>query len=202
MKLFYSKFSPFARKVLITAHITGHIKNIEIVDFMKSGSFKPSEDYHKSNPLLKIPALQITPDNTIIDSPIICEYLNSISHKDKIYPTDQAHYFFQRKIESIADGATDATVLRRYESLRPTNLFSIDYDKSQKLKIENSLNYLESITDQLTNLHYIGELSVMCLLSYLDMRFPHEDWRISRPKLSNWYDECQNWEPFRATVIG
>jgi glutathione S-transferase len=202
LKLFYSKYSPFARKVLITAHLTGHVDHIEIIDFMKTGSFKPSEDYHRSNPLLKIPALQILPDNAIIDSPVICEYLNAFSLQDNIYPLDQNEYFFQRKLESIADGACDATVLRRYESLRPTNLFSQDYDNTQKLKVENSLDYLETIADDFKTPYMIGEISIMCMLSYLDLRFSKEDWRISRPKLTKWYEECQTWEPFQSTSLG
>lgn len=169
---------------------------------MASGSFKPPEDYFRSNPLLKIPALQITPDNAIIDSPVICEYLNAFSLQDNIYPLEQNQYFHQRKIESIADGACDAVVLRRYESLRPPHLFSHDYDTTQKLKVENSLDYLETITHEFTTPSMIGEISVMCLLSYLDVRFPEEDWRTPRPKLTKWYEECQNWEPFQATELG
>ncbi len=202
MKLFYSPFSPFTRKVLITAQITGHFKDIETIDTISSGTFKLSEDYHRSNPLLKIPALQISPDNSIIDSKIICEYLNANSKKDSIYPKNQDQYFLQKKIEAIADGATDATVLRRYESLRPTNLFSQDYDDKQKLKVDNSLNYLESQIDDLKNLHMIGEISIMCMLSYLDLRFPKENWRTTRPKLSKWYEECRTWEPFLSTRLG
>lgn len=202
MKLFYSQFSPFTRKVLITAQITGHFKDIETIDTMSSGTFKLSEDYYRSNPLLKIPALQITTDNAIIDSKIICEYLNVNSKQDSIYPKNQDQYFFQKKIEAIADGATDATVLRRYESLRPANLFSQDYDDKQKLKVDNSLNYLENQTYALNNLHLIGEISVMCMLSYLDLRFPNEDWRTTRPNLSKWYQECHTWEPFRSTRLG
>ena len=169
---------------------------------MKSGAFNPDKDFHRSNPLLKIPALQIAPDNSIIDSPVICEYLNAFSLQDNIYPIDQTQYFFQRKLESIADGATDATVLRRYESLRPPNLFSEDFDCKQKLKVEHSLDYLESISHQFTTPYMIGEISVMCLLSYLDLRFPKDDWRSTHPKLTDWYKDCQTWEPFQATTLG
>lgn len=201
MKLYFSKFSPFARKVLLTAYITDQIKKIEIVDLGQSGAFKPGPEYFQTNPLLKVPALQINPQESLIDSPIICEYLNSLSPRDKIYPSNTKDYFFQRKIESIADGVADAVVLRRMESLRPANLFSADYDNSQKLKIENGLNYLESICDRLNQRYMIGEIAVMCLLGYLDLRFPQENWRSSRPHLTQWFLECQNWEPFKNTKI-
>jgi len=202
LKLYYSQYSPFTRKVLITAQITGHAKDIETIDTMTSGTFKLSEDYHRANPLMEIPALQVTPDDTIIDSKIICEYLNLNTKKDTIYPTNQDQYFFQRKLEAIADGACDATVLRRYESLRPTNLFSQDYDDKQKLKVDNSLNYIESLIPKLTTPYMAGEISVMCMLSYLDLRFPREDWRTNRPNLTKWYEECQTWEPFKTTRLG
>lgn len=169
---------------------------------MASGTFSLSEDYYRLNPLLKIPALQVNPDNTIIDSKVICEFLNMNSKKDSIYPKNQDQYFFQKKIEAIADGFTDSTVLRRYESLRPENLFSKDYDEKQKLKVDNSLNFLESITQELKSLHLIGAISVMCGLSYLDLRFPKEDWRATRPNLSKWYEECRTWGPFKTTNLG
>ena len=199
MKLYFSKFSPFARKVLLTAYITDQIKNIETIDFGQTGRFVPNDDYYKTNPLLKIPALEISKDEAIIDSPIICEYLNGHSKKDKIYPPNQKNYFFQRKLESIADGACDATVLRRQESIRPPELFSKDWDNTQKLKVDNSLNYLETLVPQFQKPYLIGEISIMCLLGYLDFRFAHEDWRTPRPQLAKWFKECDQWRPFQET---
>lgn len=199
MKLYFSAFSPFARKVLLTAYVTDQIKNIKTIDFGQTGRFVPSDDYYKKNPLLKIPALEINGQEAMIDSPIICEYLNTISKKDKIYPQNQSEYFFQRKIESIADGACDATVLRRQESIRPPELFSKDWDTAQKLKVDNSLNYLETLVPQFKKPYQIGEISVMCMLGYLDFRFSHEDWRTPRPKLTKWFKDCEEWAPFQQT---
>ncbi len=199
MKLYFSKFSPFARKVLLTAYITDQIALIETIDLGKTGSFKPDANYYKINPLLKVPALELNTEETLIDSPVICEFLNSTSKKDKIYPPNSKEYFFQKKLESIADGAVDATVLRRLESLRPTNLFSSDFDQSQKLKADNSLDYLEILTSKFKQPYMIGELATMCLLGYLDLRFPNEDWRTPRPNLTKWFDECRTWPAFANT---
>ena len=54
MKLFLSKTSPFARKVRMTAHSLGLLKEIEMISV---DVYQKDDHYKKINPLIKIPAL-------------------------------------------------------------------------------------------------------------------------------------------------
>lgn len=200
LKLYYSPISPFTRKVLATALITGLHEKIEIVDLMASGTFIPTEEFKKSNPLAKIPTLVLDNGQSVIDSTIICEYLNSITVKDSIYPKDQDSYFLQKKFEALADGAMDAAVLRRYESLRPPEQQSQEYDQKQKEKIALTYQYLENNIELLgTNHFYIGEISVVSMIGYLDYRFASENWLAQAPKLKKWYDHVRAIDLFKET---
>lgn len=80
------------------------------------GHFYSDTGTQKTNPLVKIPTLVLDSGESVIDSPVICEYLNSISLAGTIYPKDQNLYFLQKKFEALADGAMDAAVLRRKRS--------------------------------------------------------------------------------------
>lgn len=198
LKLYYSTSSPFARKVLITAILTGQRNQIELIDFGKTGIFNP--DYDMKNPLGKIPALEISPDNVMIDSPIICEYLNFKSTTQKIFAEIHTEaYFGQKKIEALADGLMDAAVLRRYEVLRPKELFSTDFDQKQAYKIGQSLHYFESNLFLLKPELSIAEISVLCALAYLDFRFPNENWRTNHAGLAQWFEKASLHPAFQAT---
>lgn len=204
MKLYYSKASPFTRKVLMTAAITGHRENIDIIDFGKTGTFMPSSDFHEKNPLIKIPALEIDNGETIVDSPIICEYLNDSSKTGLfVYPkhNEQQDYYLARKLEAIADGMSDAAVLRRYEAMRPEQLRSQEYDQKQKAKIENGLIFFEKNINLLkTDRLMIGEISLLCCLDYLNLRFPEEKWLEKSLIVKKWHNSMQSIDVVKKTA--
>lgn len=192
MKLYYSHISPFTRKVLATALITGLYEKIEIIDLMGSGTFTPTDEFKKANPLAKIPAMVLPNGESVIDSPVICEYLDAKSIKGSIYPKDEEQYFLQKKFEAIADGCMDAAVLRRYESLRPAAQQSAEYDQKQKEKMTLSFQYFESQASKLgTKDFYIGEISVVAMIGYVDYRFASENWLSATPNLKKWYDQVR-----------
>lgn len=202
MKLYYSKTSPFVRKVLITAWICGKFNDIKIIDLNPNGTYSPDENYKTKNPLTKIPALEIHNNDTLFDSPVICEYLAKISQNHHIYPQDFETYFFQKKIEALSDGLCDAAVLRVMESRRPHHERSASFDLSQATKVQNALDYLETVTYRLSNIPdrmQIGDITTACALGYLDFRFPNEPWHDNHPQLANWFSTIKNWSAFEKT---
>ncbi|AZZ37248.1 glutathione S-transferase [Bdellovibrio sp. qaytius] len=189
MKLYYANLSPYTRKVIATAMITGLLDKLEIIDLMSTGKYIPTPELKKANPLGKIPALLLANGETVVDSPVICEYLDAKSIKGSIYPKDEDAYFFQRKLEALADGCTDATLLRRYESVRPPELQSAEWDAKQKEKMALSFQYFDSVASRLgTSEFYIGEISIVAMIDYADIRFPQENWLSTAPNLKKWYD--------------
>lgn len=192
MKLYYSHISPFTRKVLATAIIAGLYDKIEIIDLMASGTFQPTDEFKKANPLAKIPTLVLANGEAIIDSPVICEYLDAKSVKGSIYPANEEAYFLQKKFEALADGCMDAAVLRRYESLRPAAQQSAEHDEKQKEKMALSFAYFESMVSKLgTTEFFIGEISIVSMIGYVDYRFASENWLAQAPNLKKWYDQVR-----------
>jgi hypothetical protein len=72
MKLRYGSTSPFVRKVLVTAIETGQDGEIERV---KTNTADP--ELATCNPLNKIPALTLDDGSILIDSAVICEFLDT-----------------------------------------------------------------------------------------------------------------------------
>jgi len=190
MKLRYSPTSPYVRKVVVLALETGLDAKIERI-VTASAPDKPHAELGKENPLNKVPCL-LTDDGLVLyDSPVICEYLDSLHGGRKWYPSGNARWHALRQM-ALADGILDAALLRRYEILRPESERSGGWDKAQKLKVDQALASLEAEckgfpdggSDQLT----IGHVSIGCALGYLDFRFAAEEWRKGRPNLAKWYE--------------
>lgn len=189
MKLYYSKASPFARKAILSAHVLGLSSSLELfpVDV-----YQPPADYKNINPLIKVPALEINPGEILTNSPFICQYMNEISRNGKkIFP--QGHDLWKAlNDESIADGATEAAVARRWEShLRSPDKFDSKIDSRHKEKIQNALSYFEKKLADFSNTELrIQEISLLCSWDYLQFRFAHESWDQSFQKISAW---AQSW---------
>jgi glutathione S-transferase len=119
MKLFYGAISPFARKVLITAHERGIADQIELVSAALT-PVSPDADVSRSNPLGKIPALVRSDGSTLYDSRVICAWLDTQGIGPSLYAPKGADRFDVLRREALADGIMDAAVLMRYEEvLRP-----------------------------------------------------------------------------------
>ena len=83
MKLRYSPASPHVRKVAVVAHETGLIDRLEIVP---TNVWASDTDIGRDNPLGKVPALTTDGGEVLFDSPVICEYLDSLHDGAKLYP--------------------------------------------------------------------------------------------------------------------
>lgn len=198
MQLRYSPTSPYVRKVMVTAIETGLDQNIEKIP---TNPWAPDTDLPDDNPVGKVPALRLDSGETLFDSPVICEYLDSLHHGEKLFPAAGDARWNVLRLHALADGILDAAVLRLLEGKRPAELQSKDWTERQKKAIDRSLDELERKSDQLEGKPTtMAHVACGCALGYLDFRFPGDDWRDGRPKLSEWYEEFSKRESMRATV--
>jgi len=84
MKLAFSPASPYVRKVTACAIKRGLDKQVERV---KIGTTDP--ELLKFNALSKVPTLILDDGTTVFDSPVICEYLDSVGSAPKLFPADR-----------------------------------------------------------------------------------------------------------------
>ena len=197
MKLRYSPTSPYVRKVLAAAIETGLDKGIERVPVNFTD---PKSDLPRQNPLGKVPTLVTDEGETLFDSPVICEYLDSKSAGAKLFPREGAPRWKALRLQALADGILDAAVGRRQEGMRPANMRSKDVDAKQATAVERSLDALEGDAGALEGALTIGQVAVGCALGYLDFRFAPDRWREKRPKLAAWYDKFSKRPSMAATA--
>ena len=182
MKLFYSSASPFVRKVLATAIAAGVGDQIERVT---TNPWESPAELLAQNPLAKVPCLITAEGLTLFDSPVICDYLDSLGEAG-LFPARGPARWRALKQQAIADGIMDAAIIRRMEGTRPGDEARDQVMERQRQIVQGGLNSLE--TDPPEDGLDIGTITIACCLGWLDFRFAHEPWRDKRPTLAAWFE--------------
>ncbi|MCA3070561.1 MAG: glutathione S-transferase [Rhodocyclaceae bacterium] len=186
MKLYISPASPFARKVRLVAHEAGLASRVDEIPTAVS-PLKPNGDLAKANPLMKLPTLVTDEGFALFDSPVICEYLDSLNAGRKLFPAAGAARWSALRQQAIADGILDAAIGVRYQTaLAPKELQWTDWQDGQRTKWKQALDFLEADAKSLEGEPTIGSLSVAATLAWLDFRYGADDWRKGRPALASW----------------
>jgi glutathione S-transferase len=193
MKLRYGSTSPFVRKVLVTAIENGQEGEIERV---KTNTADP--ELGRCNPLNKIPALVLEDGSVLIDSAVICEFLDA-RKGGRLFPKDATRWPTLSRM-ALCDGILDASILRRYEAQRPEALRSIEWDKRQKTKVDQALAALEKEAASFGDRIDIGTLTAAIMLDYLDFRFAQEAWRDTHPNLAQWHKAVSSRPSLKSTM--
>jgi glutathione S-transferase len=194
MKLFSNAASPFARKCRVIAQELGI--SIEEVRTL------PMQDpeFRRVNPLGKIPALLLDDGSVLIDSPVICEYLNHHGG-GKFFPTDTIWKAASGRwkalgLAALGDGIADAAVA--WIILGRENPVPEAGRKRQMDTVLAGLDALERV--KFADPPTIGEITVACAIGYVEFRMPDLDWKSSRPNLSAWYAKISELPSMRATA--
>ncbi len=202
MQLIYAPASPFARKVRVVAIETGQASEIELIDATGISPVNPTEIVTRLNPLARIPALLNEEGQLVIDSRVICEYLDSRHVGHRLIPdADSKQRWQSLTLAGVAEGILDTAVPLRYETaLRPEELRWTQLIDSQFNRINHTLDYLEPNAAALGEDVCIGRIGLACALGYLDFRFEEFTWRTTRPGITAWYRDFSNRESMMQTV--
>lgn len=184
MKLAFSAASPYVRKVMACAIARGIDGQIEKA---KIGTTDPV--LATMNPLSKVPTLVTSDGMALYDSPVICEYLDSVGNAPGLFPPAGAARWTAIRRAALADGIMDAAQPRRRELALPQDEGRTTWIVQQQGKVARSLDALEAEADSLNGLSTYGEITIACALGYLDFRFANEAWRPGHPKLTAWYEK-------------
>lgn len=196
MKLHHSPTSPFVRKVMACAIARGIDGRITLIPTDPHSS--PPE-LLKGNPLSKVPCLITNDGEAVYDSPVICEYLDTIGEANALFPTSGTHRWIRITVmHALADGIMDAAVARRMQSMQPKEAARDAFMARQKAAVDRGLATLEATPPQ--GLSDIGAIAVGCALGYLDFRFAHEPWRDAHPRLAAWFAQVSGLPPLARTA--
>ena len=183
MKLHYSPASPYVRKVLacaIARGIDGQLERVETNPHASPASLLAH------NPLSKVPCLVTEDGLALFDSPVICEYLDSVGDERPLFPPAGAARWRALRQQAVAAGIMDAAVGVRPEQGRPRETARDAAMAQSKAAIERTLDALEA--DAPVQHVDIGTIALACALGYLDLRFAADAWRIGRPRLAAWHE--------------
>lgn len=203
MKLFYSRTSPFARKVLVC------VKEYQLEKTVHLEILHPIRDsdvLRPVNPLCKVPALLTENKELIIDSPIICRYLDDLllssDHAQSLVSPKSLSTSNVAQLEAFADGIMATGYLNVMENLRPVANQSAMWKERWTTAIQCTLDYLEqnSLSAIEKKEHHLGQVAIACALGYLDFRMDHLNWRNRTPRLADWFANYEQREPFKSTT--
>jgi glutathione S-transferase len=200
MKLYYTPTSPFVRKVLVTAHELGLIDRIETVH-LRPDPLQPDATLARLNPLSKIPALVLDDGSALYDSPVICEYLDSLAG-GRLLPAVGKERWRVLRMQALADGILDAGILAFYErQMRPPALHWEPWIEGQGKKAASGLDALDAelSRDGVGAVPDVGQIAAACALGWLEFRAPFGDVRAGRPALAAWYESFSARPSMQAT---
>lgn len=191
MKLHYSPTSPYVRKVLVTALLGGTHDRLELVRATLT-PIAPSAEVQKVNPIGKIPALLLDDGTAIYDSPVICEYMDSLSTGTRLIPASGPERWQALTLNALCDGLLEAAQLIRAEALRPEGTHFEPWLAVQRTRVENALRQLDADAADVLPKLTLGSVAAGCALGWIDFRMPDLGWRDRYPRLAAWYEGFAN----------
>ncbi len=185
LTLLNSPSSPFVRKVRIAASLLGLEREIAL---QPADTTDPADAVRRHNPLGKIPALVLEDGSVLFDSRVILDYLDHRAGGGRIVPRDAAARFAALRLQALADGIMDASILLIYEGRwRPVERHEPKWIDLQNGKVVRALTSLEAAPPGLDVLPDVGQIALACALGYRDFRF-NGTWRPDHPKLVAWLE--------------
>lgn len=197
MKLYGSPASPYVRK----ARVLIHEKKLKC-DFVPEDPWPDDSKIPTRNPLGKVPALEIEPNNYLFESPLVVHYLDHVDGKS-LTPKDPAGYWQAQWWQALAQGILDAAVARVLETRRPPDKQMPEKMAREEARIHRAVRVGETRfrggTHLVGNTLTIADLMLAVALQYVDFRYPH-DWRSDAPKLAEWHKGIVARKSFRDTL--
>jgi glutathione S-transferase len=196
LKLYISTTSPYARKcraLIIEKGLEGRVQIEETLPLDD-----PSE-LQALNPLGKVPALERERGPALMDSPLICEYLDSLNDVNWIPASGESRLLVLRQ-QALADGMIDLTIGRRIEMTRDKKLQWDFWTDRWAAAIERTLETLDAERSQFERSVDLGAMSIAVALGYLDLRYADLDWRGRWPELGAFAERWFERESFKRTA--
>jgi glutathione S-transferase len=193
-----SPSSPFVRKVRIAASVLVLEREIALEP---ADTLNASDSVRQQNPLGKIPALVLEDGTVLFDSRVILDYLDHRAGGGRIVPRDAGARFAALRLQALADGLMDASVLLVYEGrFRPAERHEPKWIDHQSGKVARTLAALEAMPPEQSTPPDVGQIALACALGYRDFRF-EGTWRRDHPRLVAWLNRFAARVPaFAATA--
>lgn len=188
MQLFMVGASPYARKVLALAVERGIRDKIDVV--IENPHARPHV-LLAANPLSKVPTLIADDGTAHIDSFAICSLLDTMGHAPPLVPLSGPQRWPVLQRHALAQGVLDCSVSRRVDGLLPQEKDRAVVMEKHRQTTIRVLDRFESQLDDFVDQVALDTITLACGLSYLNFRFPDDDWRAGRPGLTAWHTKFE-----------
>lgn len=198
MKLYGSLTSPFVRKVRIVLLEKKLPHELQV-----EGPADAAGNVARLNPLRAIPVLERDDGQVYFDSPVICEYLDSLNDTPRLYPAGGEPRWQALRWHALGQGVMEATVARFVERRKPAE----KQDSAQLAKLEARIDAALAYANEhvpaggylVGGALGIADIGLGAALGYIDLRHAH-DWRGKYPKLSGWFAPVSQRSSFTDTL--
>jgi glutathione S-transferase len=196
MQLYYSHTSPYARKCRLALRVKDLEQQVEEI---LCDPFQELPALRRANPLHRVPTLVLDDGSALFDSPVICQYLDSLAPRPRLIPASGPERWAVLRWEALADGMVDAAYDSVMERRRPAVEQSVHWLASWEAEIRNALTAAERWVGTLPPPLSLAHLALAAALGYLDLRLGQLNWRDDCPQSAAWYDDFARRPAFRAT---
>jgi len=198
MKLRWSPTSPFVRKVVVLMKEKG----IEdLVEKEKSNPLSADDRAETPSPLGQIPCLISDDGQSIYDSPVIMEYLDSTCDGPEMVPASGTARWTVLTRQALADGMIASMVICFVESLKKPERQSKGILAHNKAIVFSGIAALEIEVGGFAGDIDAGTITVAVALAFADQTFPDDDWRVDNPSLAAWFDEFNRRSSMTESVL-
>ena len=182
MQLYYSLTSPYARKVrvvLAEKQLTGKVELV-VADPFTSATLRAR------NPLAKVPALLFDDGRILVDSPVICAWLDEVGDGPRLLPEAREARYPVLAREALADGILDAAVGIVLERRRPEQERSAHWQARWAEAISATLAHFAAQPLPADDAPDLGSLTLAIALEYLEFRLPDQSFGAATAQLHRW----------------
>ena len=198
MKLYGSLTSPYVRKVRIVL-----IEKQLRYDMAVEGPADAAGNVARLNPLRAIPVLERDDGDVYFDSPVICEYLDSLNATPRLYPAGGEPRWQALRWHALGQGMMEATVARFVELRKPADKQDAAIAGKHEARIAAAMAFANERVPasgfiQGTAIG-IADIALGTALGYVDLRYAH-DWRGKYPRLAAWFTPISQRASFTETL--
>jgi glutathione S-transferase len=184
MKLYYSPTSPYVRKVRVVAIEKGLADRVALV---LANPWPDPAAVAAVNPLGKVPALVTDDGLALYDSPVICEYLDSLVPAAPLIPRSGSGRWQVLRCQALCDGILDAAVGIVLERRRPEAERSMASQERSADAIRRSVTALAAELRPPGAAFDLGQIAVAVALGYIEFRLGDLDLGTGRSAIRDWW---------------
>lgn len=198
MKLYGSLTSPYVRKVRMVL-----IEKALHYDMAVEGPADAAGNVARLNPLRAIPVLERDDGEVYFDSPVICEYLDSLNDTPRLYPAGGEPRWQALRWHALGQGMMDATVARFVELRKPAEKQDAAIAGKHEARIAAAMAFADERVPASGFIQGssigIADIALGAALGYIDLRHAH-DWRGKFPRLAAWFAPLSQRASFTETL--